>query len=88
MQTTVVKWGNSQAVRLPKTLLKTANISESDTVDLLPLKNSIIIKKAEKPQRRHIPLSERIKNWDGQPYELTQEDREWLDMKPAGDEAW
>jgi hypothetical protein len=38
--------------------------------------------------RRHIPLVERLKNWDGQPYELTEEDREWQDMKPVGEEIW
>ena len=88
MQTTIAKWGNSQAIRLPKTILQTANIAESDTVELLPLKNSIIIKKAEKARRQHIPLAQRIKDWDGKPYELTQEDNEWLDMKPAGEEVW
>lgn len=88
MQTTIARWGNSQAIRLPKTLLKTANIAESDTVDLLPLKNTIIIKKAENTRRQHIPLAERIKGWDGKPYELTQEDKEWLEMKPVGEEVW
>lgn len=36
--------------------------------------------------RRHITLAERLKDWDGQPYELTDEDREWLNMKPVGKE--
>jgi len=39
-----------------------------------------------KEPRRHIPLTERLKDWDGQPYEMTDEDREWLDMEPARDE--
>ena len=46
MQTTIVKWGNSQGVRLPKMLLESANIADNDTVDLIAENDSIIIKKS------------------------------------------
>ncbi len=39
-----------------------------------------------KEPHRHIPLSERLKDWDGQPYELMAEDRAWMDMEPVGEE--
>ena len=39
-----------------------------------------------KQPRHHIPLAERLKDWDGQPYELAAEDGEWANMEPAGEE--
>ena len=87
MQTTIVKWGNSQGIRLPKTLLESVNLTDSDTVDVVAENGSIIIKKS-KAKRVHIPLAERLKGWNGQPYELTDQDKEWLNIEPVGDEAW
>ena len=86
MQTTIVKWGNSQGVRLPKVLLERVNLSDSDAVEVTVESGTIIIKKVEK-KRAHIPLAARLESWDGAPYELTSEDREWLDMRPAGEEV-
>ena len=34
MKTRVVKWGNSQAIRLPKELLEQANLRGGETVEL------------------------------------------------------
>jgi hypothetical protein len=58
--------------------------------------NQMVNKEAEEKRinitnnkRRHIPLSERMKlctEWDGKPYELTEEDRQWIDLPPAGNE--
>ena len=87
MQTTIVKWGNSQGVRLPKMLLESVNLTENDPVDLITENGNIIIKKL-KNKKEHIPLAERLKDWDGKPYELTDEDKQWLNMKPAGEEVW
>jgi len=43
-----------------------------------------------KPRRKneHIPLAERLKDWNGQPYESCAEDKEWFDLEPVGDEEW
>lgn len=85
MQTTIQKWGNSQAIRLPKAILETAGVGENEQVQILAERNKIVISKP-RSRREHIPLAERLKNWNGQPYELTSEDREWLDMEPVGEE--
>ena len=85
MHTTIQKWGNSQAIRLPKAILETASINENEQVQILAERNKIVIKKS-RSYRSHIPLAERLKHWDGQPYELTNEDSEWLNMKPVGEE--
>ena len=39
-------------------------------------------------KREHIPLSERLKGWKGQPYHLNNEDRIWLNIEPLGDEEY
>ena len=87
MQTTLAKWGNSQGIRLPKVLLESVNLTDNDTVDLITENGNIIIKKS-KSNREHIPLAERLKDWNDQSYELTEEDIEWLNMEPAGEEVW
>jgi antitoxin MazE len=87
MRTTIQKWGNSQAIRLPKAVLEAASIRENEQVFILAEHNQIVIKKTVK-QREHVPLSERLKDWNGQPYELSAEDNEWLNAKPVGEEIW
>jgi len=87
MRATIQKWGNSQAIRLPKAVLETASIKENEQVHILAERNQIIIKKSRK-HREHIPLAERLKDWNGQPYELNDEDKAWLDLEPVGDEVW
>jgi hypothetical protein len=42
-------------------------------------------------ERSHIPLAVRMENalhdgtWDGEPAEITDEDRQWLDMPSVGE---
>ena len=87
MQTSIAKWGNSQGIRLSKALLESANISDTDTLDVTAHKNSIIITKVER-KKTHIPLAVRIQNWESGHYELTDEDKQWLDMKPVREEKY
>ena len=44
----VVKWGNSQGVRIPRRLLKGAGIGVNDNVAIVTRNNAIIIKLANK----------------------------------------
>jgi antitoxin MazE len=62
METSIQKWGNSSAIRLPKPILQTANISERDTVQIIARKDEIVIKKFT---RRHRTFKERMKNFNG-----------------------
>jgi antitoxin MazE len=48
MQTTVQKWGNSLALRLPKPFTTEINISENSTVDISIENNQIVIKPIKK----------------------------------------
>jgi len=45
----VQRWGNSQGVRIPKSLLETANLKENDEVEIIAEGEQITIRKA-----RHI----------------------------------
>ena len=48
MHSTIQKRGNSQAIRLPKAILETAQIKENEAVQIFAERDRIIIKKAEK----------------------------------------
>ena len=81
MQTTIVKWGNSQGIRLPKQLLDSVNFSDYDTVDVKAEGNAIIIKKIES-KRVHKTLKERLSGFDGE-YVF----EEWDTGEPVGEEV-
>jgi antitoxin MazE len=48
MQTTISKWGNSQALRLPKAVVNQLYIDTGDVVDIDVKDNNIIIKPIKK----------------------------------------
>ncbi|MDO9533999.1 MAG: AbrB/MazE/SpoVT family DNA-binding domain-containing protein [Bacillota bacterium] len=79
MYTTIQKWGNSQAVRLPKAILELANIHEKDQVELRVENGNIIII----PFKKHKSLNERIAEYKGD-YKCS----EWDTGKPTGKEVW
>lgn len=64
MTTTIQKWGNSSAVRLPKGILTKLNLNNSDTLDIEIQDNNIVLTKVEK--KKHITLAERLKNYNGE----------------------
>ncbi len=47
-QVMIQKWGNSQGVRLPKTVLTAANLRENDVVAVFVDKNSIMLRKVNR----------------------------------------
>jgi antitoxin MazE len=67
MQTAVVKWGNSQGIRLPKAFLQNINIRENDTVDVLLENETIIIKKTG--AKKHRTTRERLIDFYGKEFE-------------------
>jgi antitoxin MazE len=60
--TNIVKWGNSQGIRLPKHLLDSVNLSDNDIVEIIAENDSSIIKKAN--PKRHRTLKERLAGFD------------------------
>lgn len=57
----IQKWGNSNAIRLPKGILRIANMSENDEVSITAVENEIVIKKGKK----HLTFAERIRGYEG-----------------------
>ncbi|MFC4401941.1 AbrB/MazE/SpoVT family DNA-binding domain-containing protein [Gracilibacillus xinjiangensis] len=59
METRLQKWGNSQAVRLPKAILELVNISEDDRIELKVVDGNIVLA----PIRKHLTLKDRINQY-------------------------
>ncbi|GHU39004.1 hypothetical protein FACS1894190_01970 [Spirochaetia bacterium] len=85
MTTAIVKWGNSQGIRLPKAFLQNINIAENDTVDVLVENEAIIIKKTY--GKKHKTTKERLVNFYGKNF--TPENQVEIDWgRPVGKEVW
>jgi len=83
MRTTIVKWGNSQGIRLPKLLLDSVNLADNDAVEVNAVDGQIVITKAsgQKPRKS---IQELFAGYDGGFLESREQD--W--GAPQGDEAW
>ena len=87
MQTTVVKWGNSQGIRLPKAFLKSIDIVENDPVDVSLDNEKIIIKKIVSKKRKR--LEQRLFEFYGDNFrEIVEPQKEYDWGKPVGKEVW
>lgn len=80
MYTTIQKWGNSHAIRIPKQLLESLELHEFDKVEIEKQQNIITIRKARK---RHRTLEERMADFEGS-YEFSESDT----GTPVGNEVW
>lgn len=78
MRTTIQKWGNSQAVRLPKSILEMANLQENDKVEIKVQDGNVIII----PEKKRKTLAERIAEYKGD-YHCN----EWNTGEPSGANA-
>ena len=83
MLTAIQKWGNSQGVRLPKTILDKLFLQENDQVEIMAENDSIIIRKATRKRRAKKSLEELFANYTG-----SYKCEEWDTGKPAGKEVW
>lgn len=83
MTTTIVKWGNSQGIRLPKNLLETADLSENDTIEIFVKDKEIIIKKASPKNKNFKSITELFADYNGS-YEPVEIDY----GEPVGREVW
>lgn len=83
METTIQKWGNSHAIRIPKPILELLFLKENDTVELKADNNSIVVTKANRKRRSKISLEERFKGYSGS-YVCS----ECNSGKPVGNEVW
>lgn len=68
MEARLQKWGNSDGIRIPSSILKSLNLKTNDKVDLIQEKDKIII---SKPKRKHKTLEERFAEFE----KLSNEER-------------
>jgi len=78
MYTQIKKWGNSNAVRIPKELLDTLGLKENDKIEIRIENSKLIIE----PIYKHRSLKERIAEYDGE-YKYG----EWDTGIPKGNEV-
>jgi antitoxin MazE len=80
MRTRIQKWGNSLALRIPKTFAAEAGLQEETPVDLMIKKGKLII---EPQNQEFLRLDDLLK-------EVTEENlhREWETGPPVGKEIW
>ena len=87
MQTTIVKWGNSQGIRIPKAFLQSAQIAENDPVDVTLENEKIIITKST--EKKHKTTRERLIEFYGEDFEQIKDQQEIIDWGgPVGKEIW
>ena len=66
MEVRVQKWGNSDGIRIPSSILKSLNLKTNDKVDLIQEKDKIIIskKKIHKTFEERIAMFEKLSDED------------------------
>jgi len=79
----VNRWGNGLGIRLPKEFIDKTGITETSRVEISEVDGRLVIVRS-KETRKHIPLAERLKDWNSEPAE--PEDIDW--GGPAGAEEW
>jgi antitoxin MazE len=87
MQTTIVKWGNSQGIRIPKTFLQNIKVKENDPIDVILEKEKIIIKKSD--TKKHKTTRERLSEFYGVDFDKSHTSQKEIDWgAPVGKEIW
>jgi len=79
MQTTVSKWGNSLALRLPRHIAEGVKLTEGQTVEFEIADESLIVR----PARKRFKLADLLEG-----YKKSKQHQEVDWGKPEGDEVW
>ena len=81
MTTTIKRWGNSAAVRIPRNVLSQVKLEEGSDVEIIISKEGEITLRAV---RKRKSIQELFADYDGGV--LNTEEIDW--GKPQGDEVW
>ena len=85
MQITIKKWGNSLATRLPKTIVESVGLHFNQEVEIEAIDGKIVITPAKTIE---YDLDDLLRQCKPEKMSLSQEDREWINSPPVGNEAW
>lgn len=84
-EATIAKWGNSQGIRIPRTLMEQMNLNLNDKVEISVADNIMCIKKS----RQYQNLKERMEAFYNEPIEnifVQSTEEDW--GAPTGNEVW
>jgi antitoxin MazE len=81
MTATISRWGNSAAVRIPRSVLAQAKLDEGADIEIVSAKEGEIILRAI---RKRISIQEIFADYDAGYFQ--SEEIDW--GKPQGDEVW
>ncbi|KRN67456.1 hypothetical protein IV70_GL001827 [Carnobacterium maltaromaticum DSM 20342] len=79
IQLPVKQWGNSQAIRLPKSLLEALEAEKDDDLNVEVINHSIVLTKAEK----EVTFEELFKDYNKETFTT-----ELQSFSPIGNEKW
>lgn len=86
MQMVIKKWGNSLATRIPKAVAESIDLHLDQQVEIEAINGRIIITPIKK--RKEYTLEELLSQCKPEAMALNEEDKEWLNAVPVGEEAW
>ena len=81
MELTVSKWGNSDAIRLPKQITKALKISANDTLKCSIQENKLILENTNKIET--LTVEKLFKDYQGEPVSSTP-----VIFESIGNEKW
>ena len=81
MTTKIQKWGNSQGIRIPKTLLDSVNWNENEQIVIIVDNGKLVLEKAKEDKRKNIKELFKGYKEDYKPKEIN-----W--GEPQGEEIW
>ena len=79
IQLPVKQWGNSHAIRLPKSILEALEVEKDDDLNVEILNHSIVLTKAEK----ELTFEELFKDYNKETFTTQIQD-----ISPVGNEKW
>lgn len=82
MQTDIRKWGHRIAMIIPSSVLSKSGLHLGDTVEIVATKGRIVLKQAGADHT----LESLLKSTPEEAVALDDEDREWLNDAPVGEE--
>lgn len=85
----ISKWGNSQGIRLPKSIIDVLNLNVNDKLELRVVDGGIFVKKAI-PKKKYQTLKERMEDYYQCSFDkikpIETDELDW--GSPTGEEFW
>ena len=85
MQMTIKKWGNSLATRIPKAVVESVGLHFNQEVDIVAVNGKIIITPLKTIEYN---LEDLLHLCKPEAMAFTEEDKEWINSPPVGNEGW